>query len=322
MATSEQEKEYDMYIKKLEKIDQLEVIPEDKLIAFCKTVKERLFTEPNLLVLKAPINIVGDIHGQHHDLLKLFAKGGSPSKTNQYLFLGDYVDRGYYSLETMQLLILYKLKFPDQVHLLRGNHESRMITQAYGFREELIRKYGNPSMWQVFMEVFDLLPLAAIVSNKIFCVHAGLSKDIKMLYQINLIDRNKEVENSGKFSDLLWSDPYEEFAGFRPNQRGAGTLFGIEVVDEFCKRNGIDLIVRSHQLAENGYHYPFKDKTNKKEAEMKLVTIWSVPNYCYRCNNKACFMKVDEKLNQTFEYFDHDVIGGKIPLTKMMPYFL
>ena len=161
------------YIDNLTNLKKLSIIPENHLISVCDKLKEILIEEPNLLVLDAPIIVVGDIHGQHHDMLRMFEKGG-PVAEKKYLFLGDYVDRGYYSLETIELLICYKIKYPANIYLLRGNHESRQITAAYGFKEEISRKYGNSSIWQTFMEVFDLLPLAAIVSNKIFCVHAGL----------------------------------------------------------------------------------------------------------------------------------------------------
>ncbi len=300
------------------------VIPEENLINICANIKNVLINEPNLLLLKAPINIVGDIHGQLHDLVTLIAKGGHPS-TTQYLFLGDYVDRGYYSLETIQLLIIYKLRYPNNVHLLRGNHETREVSQIFGFKDEITRKYGNASRWHVFMEVFDLLPIAAVVSDKIFCVHAGLSKDVRMLWQINLIDRSKEdkeVKKTGKFLDLLWSDPDEDRLGFNRSSRGAGCLFGIDIVEEFCTRNNLDLIVRSHQLAEKGYRYPFEGKTQNKDAEGKLVIVWSVPNYCYTANNKATFLAINDKLERAFIQFEHNPLGSKIPITKMTPYFL
>ena len=311
----------DNYIAKLSNLQKLELIPEDELIELCEQVKEVLITEPNLILLEAPVNVVGDIHGQHHDMLNMFVKGGKVGE-NKYLFMGDYVDRGYFSLETIELLLCYKLKYQKQIYLLRGNHESRMITAAYGFKDEISKKYGNNSIWQTFMEVFDLLPLAGLISGKIFCVHAGLSRDIKKLYQINLIDRNKEVDSSGKFADLLWSDPNEEYGGFKPNQRGAGTLFGEDVVEEFCKRNGLTMILRSHQLAELGYNYPFSVKNKKPDEEQKLMTVWSVPNYCYRCNNKAIIIKVDANCKMEKVLFEHNPDGAKTPIAKMMPYFL
>ena len=134
------------------------------------------------------------------------------------------------------------------------------------------------------------------------------------------------MDNNGKFADLLWSDPCEDYEGFRVNQRGAGTLFGIKVVQQFCQRNDIDLIVRSHQLVQEGYGFPFKDKykENKElvEYESKLVTLWSVPNYCYRCANKAMFLRVSKDLTKEYVEFKHDPVGAKTPLTKMTPYFL
>ena len=170
------------------------------------------------------ITVCGDIHGQFHDLLELFKIGGQPPETN-YLFMGDYVDRGYYSVETVTLLVALKVKYPKRLTILRGNHESRQITQVYGFYDECLRKYGNANVWQQFTELFDYLPLTAVVERQIFCLHGGLSPSIDTLDQIRQLDRKQDVPSEGPICDLLWSDP-DDRCGWGISPRGAGYSFG------------------------------------------------------------------------------------------------
>jgi len=139
-------------------------LPESQIVALCEKAKEILINESNVQQVRAPVTICGDIHGQFHDLCELFKIGGQPPDTN-YLFMGDYVDRGYYSVETVTLLVALKVRFRDRITILRGNHESRQITQVYGFYDECLRKYGNANVWKRFTELFDYLPLTAVVEN-------------------------------------------------------------------------------------------------------------------------------------------------------------
>jgi len=139
-----------------------------------------MLEEPNVLRLQSPIVVCGDVHGQLHDVKELLKKGGDPKET-KYLFLGDYVDRGYYSVETLELLMLFKIKYPDNFFLLRGNHESRQITSVYGFMDEIYRKYGNNNIWKYCVDMFDYMPIAAVIDEMYFCVHAGLSPHIIMI---------------------------------------------------------------------------------------------------------------------------------------------
>jgi diadenosine tetraphosphatase ApaH/serine/threonine PP2A family protein phosphatase len=243
--------------------------------------------------VSAPVTICGDIHGQFYDLLELFSKGGQIPDTS-YVFMGDYVDRGYHSLETFQYLMCLKVKYPDRITLLRGNHESRQISTAYGFYDETIRKYGNTNPWKYCCDVFDHLSLAAVVEGRIFCVHAGLSPDIKTLDQIRLFERRMELPHEGPFSDLMWSDP-EDIETWSLSPRGAGWLFGSRVTDEYNHINDLELVARAHQLVMDGFKYWFNNHS--------LVTVWSAPNYCYRCNNVASILKVNEHLERQFEIF-------------------
>lgn len=275
-------------------------------------VREILMEESNVQAVSSPVTICGDIHGQFFDLLELFKTGGEIPQTN-YIFMGDYVDRGYHGIETFTLLLLLKAKYPDRITLLRGNHESRQISQSYGFYEEVERKFGNANVWKYCCQVFDYLALAAIVDGKVLCVHGGISPEIQTIDSIRLIARNQEVPHEGPFADLLWSDPLELISGFQPSQRGAGYEFGHVAVEEFVHHNGLDLICRSHQLVEEGYKYFFSDK---------LVTVWSAPNYCYRCGNEAAILALDGQLKRDFVTFRESPKSQEVVPTRAPAYFL
>ena len=299
--------------KWLETIKQGKCLSEHDLKILCDKVQELLVEESNVQPVSAPVIVCGDIHGQFYDLLNLFEKGGN-LPDNKYLFLGDYVDRGYNSVETLEYLLCLKLKYQGRIILLRGNHESRQICFQYGFYEEITRKYGNANPWRYFNDLFDYLPLGAIIEGKIFCVHGGLSPLLSTVDQIRLIDRKQEIPHQGAFCDLMWSDP-DDIEAWAVSNRGAGYLFGGKVVDEFNRINNLSLICRAHQLVDEGYKYWFKAKN--------LVTVWSAPNYCYRCGNKASILKLGPKLDQKFELFDVNEESNKVPEPKnLVPYFL
>jgi len=234
-----------------------------------------------------------DIHGQFFDVMELFRVGGDIPETN-YLFIGDFVDRGFYSVETFLLLLALKVRYPDRITLIRGNHESRQITQVYGFYDECLRKYGSVNVWRYCTDIFDFLSLSALIEDRVFAVHGGLSPSVSTLDQIRKLDRKLEVPHDGAMCDLLWSDP-EEIDGWGLSPRGAGYLFGSDVVQQFNHVNKIDLICRAHQLVMEGYKPMFDDT---------LVTIWSAPNYCYRCGNVAAVLELDENLSRNFKVFE------------------
>jgi serine/threonine-protein phosphatase 6 catalytic subunit len=288
---------------------QCKYLSEPEMKKLCERTKEILLEESNVHCVSTPVTICGDIHGQFWDLKELFRIGGQIPQTN-YVFMGDYVDRGYYSLETFTLLLALKVRYPDRITLLRGNHESREITQVYGFFDECQQKYGNPNVWKYCTEVFDLLTLAALIDGRVLCVHAGISPDLKKLDDI----RNQEIPHEGGFCDLMWSDPDSTLEGWRISPRGAGWLFGAHVVTEFMAKNNLDLLCRAHQLVHDGYEYMF---------DKKLVTVWSAPNYCYRCGNVASILALDSNLNQSFTIF-HAVPDDQrtVPDRRPVPYFL
>jgi len=241
-----------------------------------------------------------------------FRTGLEPPHTS-YVFIGDFVDRGYNSVETLQLLFCLKLKYPAHITLLRGNHESRQITQVYGFYEEIMRKYGNANPWRYCTDVFDYLSIAALIEGRVLCIHGGLSPDIKTIDQIRVIDRKVEIPHEGPFCDLMWSDP-EEIETWALNSRGAGWLFGSKVTQQFNYLNGLDLICRAHQLVQEGYQFWFKEQ---------LVTVWSAPNYCYRCGNVAAILRLDENLNKEWKLFNAVPESSKSQHPRnLLPYFL
>jgi serine/threonine-protein phosphatase 6 catalytic subunit len=287
-------------------------LPEHYFKRLCDIVLEYLIEESNVHPVYTPVTICGDIHGQYYDLQELFRTGGYPPDTN-YIFMGDFVDRGYYSLETITQLLLLKAKYPDKMTLLRGNHESRQITQVYGFYDECMNKYGNANPWKACCKLFDYLTIAAIIDDCILCVHGGLSPEIKTLDQIRLIERNQEIPNKGAFCDLVWSDP-EEIDAWAISPRGAGWLFGAKVVYQFSEINSLKLICRAHQLVQEGYKYWFDDK---------LVTVWSAPNYCYRCGNVASILSISDSENREAKIF-HAVPDDLrvFPSKNITPYFL
>ncbi|KAF2180042.1 Metallo-dependent phosphatase [Zopfia rhizophila CBS 207.26] len=353
-------------------------IPENQVRELCYKARELLIEEGNVVGVDAPVTICGDIHGQFHDLMELFRVGGDVPDTN-YLFMGDFVDRGFYSLESFLLLLCLKVRYPDRITLIRGNHESRQITTVYGFYDECLRKYGSANVWRYCCEVFDYLALGALVTGAatslsptdgpladttnadsipdpdadieietlnangeimyryarnsdsqsssaasqpnstpassspiaptpsrvgaagtgatssangssrndtgaILCVHGGLSPLIDTIDKIRLLDRKQEVPHEGAMCDLLWSDP-DEIDGWGLSPRGAGFLFGADIVKCFNHKNDLSLIARAHQLVMEGF---------KEMFDSTIVTVWSAPNYCYRCGNVAAILELGE----------------------------
>lgn len=258
-------------------------------------VQDLLVREATVLQLSAPIALVGDIHGQFHDLLELFKCTGRPPWSS-FLFLGDFVDRGEHSLQVITLLCLLKLKYPQRVWMIRGNHETRTTNSQYGFLIECQTRYGDTQVWQDFNSLFDYLPMAAVIDGKVFCVHGGLSPQIETVEELQAMNRFQEMPPEGPFVDLMWSDPGEDenFSGFEASSRNAGYVFGRDMVERFLLMNRLERIVRAHQMCQKGYTRMFDDK---------FITVWSAPNYTYRFKNKACALELDEHLGMNFNVF-------------------
>ena len=274
---------HDTVDRAIETLKKCQIIPEADVTDLCERAKSILSEEKNVHMVPIPATVVGDIHGQFYDLLELFDVGGHVPSVN-YVFMGDFVDRGYYSVETFLLLLALKVRYPKRVTLIRGNHESRQITQVYGFYDECLKKYGNTTVWKNCADVFDCLCLSAIIDNSVLCVHGGLSPSLDTIDQIQDLNRQQEPPHEGPMCDLMWSDPDDDIQGWGISARGAGYVFGPDIADQFLYANHLELIARSHQLAMEGYKYFFGQL---------LVTVWSAPNYCYRCGNVAAILKID-----------------------------
>jgi serine/threonine-protein phosphatase 2B catalytic subunit len=270
-----------------------------------------LRNEGNLLELLDPVTIVGDIHGQFFDLLRILELGGSFENT-KYLFLGDYVDRGAFSVEVVLLLYSIKLNYPKNVFLLRGNHECRQMTSFFNFRSECLYKYDT-EVYDLIMHSFDALPVSCIVNNKFIAVHGGISPELNSLQDIANLNRNSEPPRSGLFCDLLWSDPIDNDAGncaekFKANEvRGCSYYYGSVAVNSFLKKNKLLSVLRAHEAQPDGYKM---HKWNGSAGFPIIITIFSAPNYCDVYNNKGAIVKFNNNvLNiQQYNYTVHPYI--------------
>ncbi|AAS53014.2 AER334Cp [Eremothecium gossypii ATCC 10895] len=264
-----------------------------EIAQICHLAREIFLSQPSLLELSPPVKIVGDVHGQYADLLRLFTKCGFPPSSN-YLFLGDYVDRGKQSLETILLLLCYKIKYPENFFLLRGNHECANVTRVYGFYDECKRRC-NIKTWKLLIDTFNTLPLAAIVAGKIFCVHGGLSPVLNSMDEIRHVSRPTDVPDFGLINDLLWSDPTDSPNEWEDNERGVSYCYNKVAINKFLNKFGFDLVCRAHMVVEDGYEF-FNDRS--------LVTVFSAPNYCGEFDNWGAVMSVSEGLLCSFELLD------------------
>ncbi|CAH0746971.1 unnamed protein product [Bemisia tabaci] len=249
-------------------------------------VKSLFEKQPTLVDINIPdnekITVCGDIHGQFYDLLNIFEINGQPSETNPYLFNGDFVDRGSFSIECIFTLFGFKLLYPDKFFMARGNHESDNMNQIYGFFGECRAKYSS-EMCDLFTEVYNMLPLAHCINKRILIMHGGLfSKDGVTLDDIRNIDRNRQPPEEGLMCELLWSDP-QDGMGRIPSKRGVGIQFGPDVTKAFCDHNNLDFIIRSHEVKQEGYEV---------QHDGRCITVFSAPNYCDSANNKGAFIKL------------------------------
>jgi serine/threonine-protein phosphatase PP1 catalytic subunit len=259
----------------------------------CSESIQVLMREPTLLELTAPIQVVGDVHGQFTDLLKFLSQGG-PADQTKYLFLGDYVDRGPHSIETITTLLCLKQLHPQNIFLLRGNHETRDISRLYGFAEECRARF-TISLWNRFNELFNYLPLAAVISHRIFCVHGGISRDLRRLADIASIRRPLEMPETGFIADLLWADPSPDKLGYNESERGTSFTYGRDVSETLLRENDLDLICRAHQVVESGFQFPFYPLQS-------VVTVFSAPDYCEEYGNSGAILKIDKDLVCSFSF--------------------
>jgi serine/threonine-protein phosphatase PP1 catalytic subunit len=249
--------------------------------------------EANILQLSAPFYIFGDIHGQFSDLIRFIELVGMPPNV-KLLFLGDYVDRGNNSLEVIAFLFCLKIKYPKHVFLIRGNHECSQVNDNYGFLEECVSRYGNVDgnqIWHNVNQTFRMLPLCALINKKIFCTHGGISPNIKSFAELNCLNRNTDIPNSGIMCDLTWSDPKTQQSKWKESDRGVSYTFNKDALSDFKKRLNIDLVIRAHQVVDDGYQF-FDNKS--------LVTVFSAPNYCGHNDNNGAVLKIKKNLDCSF----------------------
>lgn len=244
--------------------------------------------------IKPRITVCGDTHGQYYDVLNIFEMNGYPSKNNPYLFNGDFVDRGSFSVETILTYLLFKMSDPECIYLTRGNHETKNMTNIYGFEGEVKAKYDD-KIFSLFLEMFGYLPLAATIGDSVFVTHGGLPTEPGVtLDDVRKVKRGCEPPESGLMSDLLWSDP-QPFPGKSPSKRGVGYSFGPDIAEAFLKHNNLSLLVRSHEVKDEGYVVEHGGKT---------ITVFSAPNYCDSMGNKGAFIHFEEDLKPKFTQYD------------------
>ncbi|WKY04487.1 hypothetical protein Q1695_005471 [Nippostrongylus brasiliensis] len=265
-------------------------------------------TESNLCECEVPIKVVGDIHAQFQDMNRLFDLIGRVPQ-EKFLFLGDYVDRGPQGIEVVILLFALKLRYRDRIYLLRGNHETPAVNKIYGFYNECVMKYGA-GIWWDFQACFNRIPLAGLISKKVLCMHGGLSPELNHLDVIRNIPRPCEPLDRGLLIDLTWSDPTNKGDGWFHSIRGISYMFGKGVVQQACQMLGIDLVIRAHQVVQDGY---------EMMAGRRLITVFSAPNYCGQFTNAAAIVAIDEDMEISFQQLKMQIAPNLAPKAKPAP---
>lgn len=280
--------------KQLERLKEGGMLQLEEVESLVSRIKFLMAEEGNVCKVDAPVVVVGDIHGQFFDMLEMLEMAGMPPRSN-FLFLGDLVDRGHNSIETLLYVFLLKARYPDRITIIRGNHESRATSRVYGFYDECRRKFQNMKVWILCTELFEFFPISALINGKVFGVHGGIPAETSALDDIQFYDRKQEQVGKGLIADLLWSDPDpSDAAPFSESSRGVGHLYGSDPVKKFLHQNDLSFIVRSHQMVNEGFEEYF---------DGLVITVWSAPNYLYRCGNKASILHLDDNLKKEFKLF-------------------
>ena len=268
---------------------------ENEIMSLCKQVQALFLKEQSLLELQAPVNVVGDVLGFYHELFELFARGKHP-REQSYLFLGNYIGRGKRNLETILLLLLFKIRYPDTFHLLRGNFECMKGARSCGFADECKRRSGNNAL-RALVDVFDCMPIAAVIEKRIFCVHAGLAPEMLTLDDIKAISRPKPTPNSGLIFDLLNTEPNKSVleVDWKYDETVEALQFGKAALEKFLKENRLDFMIRGHDSSAQGYEFMW---------DQKLLTVFSVPIKLNAENRYGAFVVIGEKLRCTIKVLD------------------
>ena len=269
---------------------------EDEIQSLCREIKEVFAKEPVCLELSGPINIVGDLHGHILDLFRVLKTFGFPDEcTEKYLFLGDIVDRGEFSLETVTLVFSLKLAYPEKVYIIRGNHEFEFLNERCGFMEDVTKAFGQQSdLYSYFKAAFSYMPITAVIGNEIICVHGGLGPNWFSINQARKIERPIDDFGDDLLDAMLWSDPSDNIDFFEPSNRGTGFFFGKEVVADFLNSNSLKLLVRAHECVNNGIEFMFNDK---------LATVFGASNYCGLVANYSGVLMVKEDCSYEVKTF-------------------
>ena len=254
------------------------------LIDLCQRTVELLRTKPTLVHLKTPIHVVGDLHGSLHDLVTIFTSTGFPPES-RYVFLGDYVDRGPFSIEVVTFLFALMCTYPDSVTMLRGNHEFKLSTMLFTFRDEVLRRYP-PSVANGFFDAFAWLPLAAVIDDHTFCMHGGIPDDLEGLHEIASIERPIADVTNKLVEQILWGDPSK----FGTNDsssfgRGRGHVFGARAVDNFYAKTKLSWIIRGHEYVETGL---------MMNERMNVITVYSAGACDRKGSGKSAVLEMRE----------------------------
>jgi serine/threonine-protein phosphatase 2B catalytic subunit len=281
-------------------------LEESAALKILSLASSQMRTEANLVEIDQPCVIVGDIHGQFYDLLRIFELGGDPAEMT-YLFLGDYVDRGQFGIEIVLYLWAHKILYPRHIVLLRGNHECRALTEHFTFKRECIAKYSE-SVYNSCLDSFCCLPLACLINKQFFCVHGGISPELNYLSDLKTINRLSEPPSSGLFCDLLWSDPapdynvstYNSSSGFKLNStRGCSYCYSYFAVAEFLKQNDLVCVIRAHEAQDYGLRM-YKNIDEHKFPS--LMTLFSAPNYLDVYQNKGAIVVYEKNVFNTKQF--------------------
>jgi len=275
------------HITKIGRDIPIPIFSEEVLLDLNRYSQHFLQKSPIMERIVGPIIIVGDLHGSLHDLIRIFAENGVPPKQS-YLFLGDYIDRGPFSVEVITLLMALQCEYRTNITLLRGNHEFRSVNSSYGFKDDLMGLYGNDSVWESFNISFDYFPLCAIINCVYFCVHGGISSEMKDLKDIEFLQKPIYDTSLQIVEDMVWADPSTRFQLFNESSRGHGKEFGPTAVNIFLENTGLTQIFRAHQCVDLGIDV---------FAQGKVVTVFSASSYKSDPPNKSAIIKCDKSGN-------------------------
>ncbi|KAE9374515.1 Metallo-dependent phosphatase [Stipitochalara longipes BDJ] len=280
-------------------------------------VQKIVYDEATMVEMEIPddaqLTVCGDTHGQFFDLMELFRLNGFPTEKHYYLFNGDFVDRGSWSTEIALLLYAYKWLRPGSFFINRGNHETDDMNRVYGFEGECKAKY-NDRTFKLFSESFSALPLATLIGKKYLVLHGGLFSDDKItLDDIRKLNRHNQRQpgQAGLMMEMLWTDPQTE-PGRGPSKRGVGMQFGPDVTKRFCENNGLDAIIRSHEVRMEGYEEEHDGKciTGMVTAGRLVfdptneLAVFSAPKYCDSTENKGAYINIGPDYKLKFHKFD------------------